>query len=156
MSGVEYRLRHWRVGAVLVVKANGVGTLQSLRALREAIREILGQEGARSIVVDLRAVVHAMTEDDWIEAAEESASGATVDCRVAIVASPPEEEALLAHSRRMAQFGLLRVTLTSYEAALEWALVSTAEIPSSPSSLLPLPSPPSVHPPTRHSSRAAS
>lgn len=104
---------------VLVVSATGPLTHEASEALRLFVARQAA--GVAVVVVDLRAAVHLMTDDDWVQTARRASTVEPVSQPVAFVVSPPALDASMEHCRRMATHGLLRVTTVSLPAALQWA-----------------------------------
>lgn len=125
-ESVAVRFERAQGGAVLIANIAGVYTVESSRAMR---REVFAEGQARPmriLIVDFTRAVLAMGPQGMQKLAEQSFGDGTPPPVAAFVVSPACVAAARAYCAALAVEGLVRVTVTSIDAALEWAALLIA------------------------------
>lgn len=109
-----------RVGEVLVVRLAGVFTPQTPALVMPVVRELLLEEDARAVVLNVQMAVLTLTDVGW-QALKDATEAAAWPQPVAVVAAPMYEAEIRAYCRDMANRGLVRGPFIGEPAAVVWA-----------------------------------
>jgi hypothetical protein len=136
-----------RSGEILLLTMLGVITIRGVCGARKAVADLLKQQDARAVVVDLRRVIPLLSADGWRELTSCACLTEQIAPPVAVVVAPRYEQRLREYCLAMAERGFVRGPFTGLHGAIEWAAKRqehwawrpAAPAPSSADSQTPLP-----------------
>jgi hypothetical protein len=120
-----------RVGEVLVIRLAGVFTPKTYEIVIPVVRELLLEQDARAVVLNVQMAVLAMTDVGW-NALKDRATATTLPHPFALVVAPMYEAEIRAYCRDMADRGIVRGPFIGEPGAIVWASKCREHWPARP------------------------